>query len=66
MSVKQLSRNEISIESTENDVCGLTISGLSEEFSQSSEKVQRLLDLLDVPKGTKITVTSKASTSIVR
>ena len=43
----------------------LTFSNISANLA-SEEKLQKLLDLLDVPRGTKVNIHTKASTSIVR
>jgi hypothetical protein len=64
--MQQLAQTELCIESPNKETSSLTISGISEDFSKSPEKVHQLLDLLDMPKGTQVTISTKASTSIVR
>lgn len=64
--MQQLTETEICIESPNKEASSLTISGISEDFSKSPDKVHKLLDLLDMPKGTQVTISTKASTSIVR
>ena len=44
----------------------LTIEGANIELASNPEKVLQLMDLLDLPKGTRATVTVTASTSVVR
>jgi hypothetical protein len=43
----------------------LTIFGVPGDLT-SEDKIHKLLDLLQMPKGTKVTVSTKASSSIVR
>ena len=43
----------------------LHISNVAVDLS-SQEKLQKLLDLLEVPRGTRVVISTKASTSIVR
>ena len=67
MATKQKQSFELRIESgkSSSDHAELTLSNVSVDLS-SDEKLQKLLDLLEVPRGTKVTVSTKAATSIVR
>lgn len=58
---------EVQIESVKDGSAHteLTLSNVTVDLA-SEEKLQKLLDILDVPKGTKVTISTKASTSIVR
>ena len=44
----------------------LVIDGVPPDLHKSPEKIRALLDLLELPKGTKVTVNFQASSSIVR
>lgn len=44
----------------------LIINGVPPDLHKSPEKIKALLDLLEMPKGTKVTVNFQASSSIVR
>ena len=44
----------------------LVISGVPPDLHKSPEKIKALLDLLEMPKGTKVTINFQASSSIVR
>ena len=58
---------EIQIESgkSASEHAAVTVSNIGVNLA-SSEKLQKLLDLLEVPKGTRVNISTKASTSIVR
>lgn len=43
----------------------LTISNVAVNLA-SDDKLQKLLDLLEVPKGTRVNISTKASSSVVR
>jgi hypothetical protein len=43
----------------------VTLSNVTVDLA-SEEKLQKLLDILEVPKGTRVNISTKASTSIVR
>jgi hypothetical protein len=67
MASKQKQSFELRIESgkSSSDYAELTLSNVNVDLA-SDEKLQKLLDLLEVPKGTRVTVSTKAATSIVR
>lgn len=60
--------SEIHIDSRKSDdeTASLTITGVPVGIHGSTEKIHKLLDLLELPKGTKVTISTKASTSVVR
>lgn len=48
------------------EAASITIAGVSGDVHQSPDKIQRLLDLLEVPRGTTVKITTEASSVIVR
>jgi hypothetical protein len=60
--------DEMHIESNvpSDETASLTITGVPASIHRSPEKIHQLLDLLELPKGTRVTISTKASTSIVR
>jgi predicted site-specific integrase-resolvase len=48
-----------------NEYAELTVSNVAVNLT-SDDKLQKLLDLLEVPKGTRVNISTKASTSVVR
>lgn len=58
-------KTELNIESSKQGST-LVINGVPPDLHKSPEKVRALLDLLELPKGTKVTVNFQASSSIVR
>jgi len=58
---------ELQIESGKGggEAAALHISNVAVNLA-SEEKLQNLLDLLEVPRGTRVSISTKASTSIVR
>jgi len=67
MSTAQKHSFELQIESGKggSEHAALTISNVAVNLA-SDEKLQKLLDLLEVPKGTRVTISTKASSSVVR
>jgi hypothetical protein len=57
---------ELNISSKEQHSSSLVINGLPPDLHKSPEKVKALLDLLELPKGTTVTINFHASSSIVR
>ena len=59
---------EMHIESKlpEGETATLNITGVPASIHQSPDKIHRLLDLLELPKGTRVTIQTKASNVIVR
>ena len=55
---------ELVIEGAASESGTLTITGVPADLQ--AERIHKLLDLLDLPKGTRVTVSTRASTSIVR
>jgi hypothetical protein len=55
----------LNIENSKHEAT-LIINGVPPDLHKSPEKVRALLDLLELPKGTKVTVNYQASSSIVR
>jgi len=58
---------EVQIESGKGGTghAAVTLSNVTVDLA-SEEKLQKLLDILEVPKGTRVNISTKASTSIVR
>lgn len=67
MSTEQKHSVELQIESGKGgtELAEITISNVAVDLA-SKDKLQKLLDLLEVPKGTRVTISTKASSSIVR
>lgn len=63
----QMNKTELNIGNGEQgEASSLTINGLPPDLHKSPEKIRALLDLLELPKGTRVTVNFQASSSIVR
>jgi hypothetical protein len=59
---------ELVIEPQGGGADAITISGrgLPPDLGRSPERIHQLLDLLEMPKGTKVTINVQASSSVVR
>lgn len=67
MSTEQKHSFELQIESGKgsSERAEITISNVAVNLA-SDDKLQKLLDLLEVPKGTRVNISTKASSSVVR
>jgi hypothetical protein len=66
MEKQTVHRTELKFEHEQAKGPVLTIEGADIDLAAHPEKILQLMDLLDLPKGSRATITVTASTSVVR
>lgn len=66
MEKQTVHRTELKFEKSGSGALTVAIEGIGVDLATQPEKVRQLMELLDLPKGTKATVTVTASTSMIR
>jgi len=66
MSQRKIVEAKIIVDQATEKEVAVTVTGFAAETLDSPEKVQKLLEVLDLPQGTKATLVVTAASTIVR